>query len=108
MYHREFKMRSIEDYQQLDMDFVGLLAYLSMHPPQKSIRKGYEEVERDIKGSLKRKTKEERATQLAETRPLKKAKLESRLKDDTLNGLATCGYDQSDWKGLRLIRDCNW
>ena len=60
-YWRENKIWSTEDYKQLDTDFVGLIAYFAMNPPQKSARKSYEEAEREVKGMLKRKNREGKA-----------------------------------------------
>jgi hypothetical protein len=51
MYNRENKIRSNEEFSTLYFDFINLMVYYNAHP-QVSVRKKYEEVEKEVKKIL--------------------------------------------------------
>ena len=73
MYNREFKIRSNEEFESLDFDLINLMAYYNAHP-QVSVRKKYEEVEKEIKKILENKRKDQR-TLISENFRIKQAKV---------------------------------
>ena len=92
------------------------MAYFALQPPQKSNRKSYEEAEREIKGILKRKSREDKSNdmqgegfQSGRGNRFGQATFLSHSNDDTATGKEATGYDDRSYaKGFALIRGCQW
>jgi hypothetical protein len=78
------------------------MAYYNAHP-QVSVRKKYEEVEKEIKKILENKKKDQR-TLISENSKVKQAKVFERTHEDHHTGVDSCGYNRRYDKGINLLR----
>jgi len=86
----------------LDFDLINLMAYYNAHP-QVSVRKKYEEVEKEIKKILENKRKDQR-TIISESQRIKQAKVFDKTLDPHYSGIESCGYNRRYDKGINLLR----
>jgi len=78
------------------------MAYYNAHP-QVSVRKKYEEVEKEIKKILENKRKDQR-TIISESLKIKQAKVFDKTLDTHHSGIDSCGYNRRYDKGINLLR----
>lgn len=102
-FNREYKLRKNQFVQTLTVDLINLLAYLQQNPaPQRKL--SYIALQDELKRVYRERKKEEK-TMNKELSTRKKAVYITRISNNQENGLESCGYQRSYYKGIELVRN---